>query len=107
MTKHLDNTPIDRFGNKIRKGTTMYWGKLDNPVRVIDVQNSNKVNSPDPEHPGGYVEVMIRFPFPFDPDGQFVVFKDFMTIVNPEEQKLVDEVVDRIAGGDNVQQIRR
>lgn len=82
---------VDRFGNLIRKGKTLHWGKIDNPVEVLDVLASHR--GEDGEGKDGYVDIKLRLPFPFNPDAQYVAFRDFMTIETPQQGEDAESAV--------------
>jgi hypothetical protein len=106
--------PVDRYGEPIRKGILMHWGKLDQPVEVTDIEAGGLLDRTEGAPKGaltpGFVTVQFKLPFGQDGKGADTVsvFKDFMVLmrgVDGPSDKVLDDLERKVEHG-RVQQIR-
>lgn len=112
--------PVDRYGESIRKGVLLYWGKLDQPVEVTDVESGGL-----PDHTEGALKgsltpgfVTVRFKIPFGQDGKpdtVSLFKDFMVLMRrvdgPSDadrtEKVLDGALDSMKEANDAKRVRQ
>ena len=111
------SVPVDRYGEPIRKGLLLYWGKLDQPVEVTDVEAGGL---PD-KSPGadkhaltpGFITVQFKMPFGQDGKGQETasVFKDFMALMRrvdgPSDADRTENILQMSKEANNAKSISR
>lgn len=100
--------PVDRYGEPIRKGVLLHWGKLDQPVEVTDIEPGGLPDRTEGAPKGsltpGFVTVQFKIPFGQDGKGTDTVsvFKDFMVLmrgVDGPSDKVIDKFLGEVADG--------
>lgn len=109
------STPVDRYGERIRKGVLLHWGKLDQPVEVLDVEEGGLPDrtegSPNGSLTTGFVTVQFKIPFGQDGNPDTVsVFKDFMVLMRrvdgPSDADRVEHILDSKKEADDARRDR-
>jgi hypothetical protein len=96
--------PVDRFGNTIRPGLVMYWGKIDAVVRVLDVKEGGERDEGmgEGEVAPQRVVFAVEIPFSGQEPHKVASFKDFMAILNPEDELRTENILKKVEKADKV-----
>jgi hypothetical protein len=92
---------MDRLGNQLKPGDTVYFGPLEAIVVVLDVEEPGKIQ----ETPG-CLSLGIKIPFTPDKDKTDVLFRDLMKVHTPDEGKNVEDQINEILAGRGVKPVR-
>jgi len=82
---------MDRLGNELRPGDTVYFGPLQSIVVVMDVEEPGKI-SPTP----GSLALGLKIPFTLEKGKTDALFGDLMKVHTPDEGANVEKQIDDI-----------